>query len=127
MPSPALRMGRPVACGEQIGRAGVGAAQDDAFGAEGAEGEAGVFEGLAFFDAGGLRADEGGVGAEGFGGEFEGGAGARARLVEEERDAALERGDWCVGQAVFVFERIGGFEDAADFGRRGSGGDGGAG
>ena len=63
---------------KQPGCAGVWAAEDDALRAEGFEGDAGVFEGLAFFDAGGERADQGGVGAEGFCGELEGGSGACA-------------------------------------------------
>ncbi len=111
---------------EEIRRAGVRAAQDDAFRAEGFEGDAGVLEGLAFLDAGGKRADEGGIGAESFGGEFERGAGARARFVEEEGDAAFRKA-LGAAEGVFFFQGVGGFEDAADFGDgEVRGGDGGA-
>ena len=62
--------------GRWCGRAAQGApaggmAEDDALGAERAQGEAGVFEGLAFFDGGALVGDEGGGGAEGLGGQLE--------------------------------------------------------
>jgi hypothetical protein len=74
--------------GQQRGSARVGMAQDDGLSAERAQSEAGVLERLSFFDGGGLVADEGGGGAERFGGELEGGAGAGAGLVKEQGDAA---------------------------------------
>ena len=43
---------------EQAGRAGEVAAQNDALSAEGAQGEAGVLERFALFDAGGFVADQ---------------------------------------------------------------------
>ena len=89
MPSPALRTGRPVAARQQVGRAGRWVAQDDALRAERAQGEAGVLQGLALFDGGGLRLTSVVSAPRLFGGEFEGGAGAGAGLVEEQRDAAL--------------------------------------
>jgi hypothetical protein len=73
--------------GEQVGSAAGVVAQDDGFGTESAEGDAGVLEGLSFFDGGGLVADEGRGRAEGFGCELEGGPGAGAGLVEQESDA----------------------------------------
>jgi hypothetical protein len=42
---------------EQIRRAGIGAAEDDALGAESFQRDAGVLKGLALFDAGGKGAD----------------------------------------------------------------------
>jgi len=48
---------------EQPGRAGGVVTQDDGFSAERAQGEARVFEGLAFFNAGGKAGDERGVAA----------------------------------------------------------------
>ena len=89
VPSPAFSTGQAGGLREQIRRAGMRAAQDDAFRAEGLEGDAGVLERFALFDAGGKRADQGGVCAEGLRRQFKGGAGARARFVEEQRDAAL--------------------------------------
>ncbi len=53
MPSPALRMGRAGSLFEQPRRAGRVVAKDDGFGAERAQGEAGIFQRLALFDAGG--------------------------------------------------------------------------
>ena len=112
---------------EQIRRAGIRAAQDDAFGAEGLEGDAGVLEGFALFDAGGKGADQGSVGAEGFRGQFERGAGARARFVEEQGDAALLQPMGAL-HGIFFFERVGGFQNSANFGdREVAGGDGRAG
>ena len=99
---------------EQIRRAGVWAAEDDALCAEGLEGDAGVLEGLAFLDAGGKRADQGGVGAQTLGGEFEGGAGPRARFVEEQGDTAPGKA-LGAAEGVFLFQAIGRLEDAADF------------
>ena len=81
-------------------------AQDDGFGAEGAQGEAGVFERLAFFDARGEARNQRGVGAEALGGELEAGAGARGGLVEEQRDAALGQ-DAVADERVEIFERGG--------------------
>jgi hypothetical protein len=63
--------------------------QDDGVRAKSAEGETCVREALAFLDAGGERTDKCGVCAEAFGRQLEGGAGAGARLVEEERHAAF--------------------------------------
>ena len=78
-------------------------AEDDGFSAESTEREAGIFEGLAFFDAGGEAGDQRGVGTEAFGGEFEAGAGARGGLVEQERDAALEQ-DAVAHEGVVIFK-----------------------
>ena len=90
-------------------------AEDDGLGAERAQGEAGVLEGLAFFDGGGLVADQGGGGAEGLGGELEGGAGAGAGLVEEQGDAAAgeQLGPFGGGERG---DAGGAGEDVGDFG-----------
>ena len=101
--------------GEDEGRSGGGMAEDNALGAEGSEGEAGVLEGFALFDGGGLVGDEGGGGAEGFGGEFEGGAGAGGGFVEEESDAAVDEELRFFGGGGAV-EAIGEGEDVGDFG-----------
>ncbi len=88
---------------QQIGRAGVGMAQDDALGAQSAEGKTRVLQALAFLDARGERADECGVRAEAFGRQLEGGPGAGARLVEEESHAAFGQ-PMGASQGVFRLE-----------------------
>ena len=98
---------------QQPRRAGGVVAQDDGFGAERAQGEAGVFQRLALLDAGGEARDEGGVGAEAFGGQLEAGAGARGGLVEEQRDAALGE-DAIADERILVLERGGSLEQVAD-------------
>ena len=98
---------------KQPGCAGGVVAQDDGLGAERAQGEAGVFERLALLDAGAEAGNEGGVCAEDFGGELKAGAGARGRLVKEQRDAALGE-DAVAEQRVLVFEGGGAGEDVAD-------------
>ena len=76
---------------KQPGRAGGVVAQDDGFGAEGAQGQAGVFERLALFNAG-QRLETSVVSApRAFGGQLKAGAGAGGGLVKEQRDAALGR------------------------------------
>ena len=86
-------------CFQQPGRAGGVVAQDDGFGSEGAQGEAGVFERLALFNAGTEAGDQRGVRAQRLCGQLEAGAGARGRLVKEQRDAAL-------GQDAVAVERV---------------------
>ena len=76
---------------EEPGSAGGVVAQDDGFGTERAESEAGVLQGLAFFDAGGQAGNERRVGAEAFGRQFEAGAGARGGLVKEQGNTALDK------------------------------------
>ena len=74
-------------------------AQDDGLGAKGSQGEAGVFERLAFFDAGREAGDKCRVRAERFGGQLKAGTGAGGRLIKQERYAPL-------GQDVVADERV---------------------
>ena len=84
---------------KQPGRAGGVVAQDDGLRAECAQRKAGVFERLALLDAGAEARNQRGVCAEALGGQLEAGAGARGRLVEEQRDAAL-------GENVVADQRV---------------------
>ena len=85
-------------------------AEDDGFGAEGAEGQASVFQRLALLDARGETGNQSGVSAEGLGGELKAGAGARGGLVEEQRHAALEE-DAVAGERILIFECGGAAQD----------------
>jgi len=88
---------------ELPGRAGAGVADDDRLGSEGAQGQAGVFERLALFNAGRLVRDQRGVRAESLGGQLEAGAGAGGGLVKEQCDAAFGQNAGA-GEWVLVFE-----------------------
>jgi hypothetical protein len=61
------------------------------------------FSDLALFDARAQARDQRGVGAQRLGGQLEAGAGARGRLVEKQRDAALGQ-NAVAEQRVKVFE-----------------------
>ena len=98
---------------EEPGCAGGVVANDDGFGAESAEGEAGVLERFALFDARGEARNERRIGAEAFGGEFEAGAGARGGLIEEQGDPSLEK-DAVAGERVLIFESRCAREQMAD-------------
>ena len=74
---------RPDAAGEKLRRAGRAVPQDDDVGVIRFEHPRGVFERFAFRQAGSRRRDVDDVGAQAFGGELEGSAGARARFDEE--------------------------------------------
>ena len=91
MPSPAFSTGRPVVRASSDGAPLALWRRTMHSAPERAQGEAGVLEGFALLDGGGLVADQRGGGAQRLGGELEGGAGARAGLVEEQGDACGRR------------------------------------
>ena len=88
---------------QQPGRAGGVVAQNDGFGAQRAQRQAGVFQRLALLDARAEAGDQRGVGAQALGGQLKAGAGARGGLVEEQRDAPLGQ-DAVADQRIFVFQ-----------------------
>ena len=97
---------------QQPGSAGGVVAQDDRFGAEGAQRQAGIFQRLALLDARREAGNQRGIRAEALGGQLKAGAGARGGLVEEQRHAALGQ-DAIPGKRVLVFESCGTGENKA--------------
>ena len=107
------------AAGEKLRRAGRAVPQDDDIGMIRFEHPGGVFERFAFRQAGSRRRDVDDVGAQAFGGELEGSAGARARFDEEiDQRFALQRRDFFYFACSDLFEGVGRLEDEIDFLRR---------
>ena len=100
---------------DDIGRAGVLVAHDDAVDLVGVEGLDGVDEALALDRRSRGTAKVEAVGRKALLGELEGAAGARRGLVEHVDDGlTLERGDLLDRTLVDLGERLGGLEDELD-------------
>ncbi len=112
MPSPALSTGRWVSASSSHGAPLELLAQNDRFSAERAQGQAGIFQRLAFFNARRKAGNQRRVRAQAFCGQLKAGAGARRGLVEEQRHAALGQ-DACAGQRVLILKSRGAREQMA--------------
>ena len=92
MPSPAFSTGSPVARSSRYGAPEYGVAQDDALGARARAASGRCPSGSRLFRCWRRGADQRGIRAQALGRQLEGGARARARFVEQQRDPALRTG-----------------------------------